>query len=163
MTDTGLTGRVVLVTGGNHGIGAATAKAFASEGALVFVQYLRVPAETSATSRGDPAEPGEALYQAQIEHHLQKHGSVDRVIIHCRQKNFGDSRPGEFQWTNYGHTFYCYWLTRNLLEEAEQPSNIPVRAIAGHLKSTVDFPPGTTFPMTGNLLIIDYRKNPVAD
>ena len=78
MTDTGLTGRVVLVTGGNHGIGAATAKAFASEGALVFVQYLRVPAETSATSRGDPTEPGEALYQA------QRAVSADAVVEEIR-------------------------------------------------------------------------------
>ena len=37
-----LTGHVAIVTGGNHGIGAATARALADCGARVLVSYLRV-------------------------------------------------------------------------------------------------------------------------
>jgi len=45
MLDTGLTDRVAVVTGANHGIGAATAKTLASEGAKIFITYLCRPPE----------------------------------------------------------------------------------------------------------------------
>jgi 3-oxoacyl-[acyl-carrier protein] reductase len=45
MIDTGLKDRVVIVTGANHGMGAATAKTFAEQGAKVLVTYYRFAAE----------------------------------------------------------------------------------------------------------------------
>jgi 3-oxoacyl-[acyl-carrier protein] reductase len=44
MIDTGLKDKIVLVTGANAGIGAATANAFAAEGACVVIHYLDAPA-----------------------------------------------------------------------------------------------------------------------
>jgi 3-oxoacyl-[acyl-carrier protein] reductase len=41
MIDLGLQGKVVLVTGANHGIGTATAQAFAAQGGKVFIAYYR--------------------------------------------------------------------------------------------------------------------------
>jgi 3-oxoacyl-[acyl-carrier protein] reductase len=46
-----LAGRVAIVTGANHGIGAATAVALAARGAAVLVTYLRVEDEP------DPGTP----------------------------------------------------------------------------------------------------------
>ena len=48
MIDPGLDRRVVLITGANHGIGAAAGRAFAAQGARVFVSYFREPPRYSA-------------------------------------------------------------------------------------------------------------------
>jgi 3-oxoacyl-[acyl-carrier protein] reductase len=49
MTETQLRDKVVLITGANHGIGAATAKALAAEGAAVVIHFL----EASPTEEVD--------------------------------------------------------------------------------------------------------------
>ena len=67
MIDPGLEGRSALVTGANHGIGAATAEALAAQGAAVCLAYYREPTsygrEELAAAR-EKGEGGEALYRA---------------------------------------------------------------------------------------------------
>lgn len=61
--ETGLRGKVALVTGANHGIGAAAARAFVSEGAKVFLTYLRYPPPEcgGGDEEAAGATPGPAL------------------------------------------------------------------------------------------------------
>jgi 3-oxoacyl-[acyl-carrier protein] reductase len=69
MINTGLKDKVVLITGANNplGIGAATAHAFAREGALVFITYLRLAPEVfgiSTATAEQAIEPGLPFYHA---------------------------------------------------------------------------------------------------
>ena len=79
MIDTGLSGKVALVTGANHGIGAATAKAFAAQGARVFVHYLGLPLP-SYIDAADQDEPGEAQYR------LRQAMTAEAVVAEIREQ-----------------------------------------------------------------------------
>jgi len=61
-----LNGRVVLITGANHGIGAATAEALAGCGAAVLVSYLRTqdPEDFPESYRSNRAKGAEDVLAA---------------------------------------------------------------------------------------------------
>lgn len=127
MIDPKLTGRVVLVTGANNplGIGAATARAFAGQGAAVFVTSFRRPPTMSASEMegarragtGGPAfyeavgqEPPETIVRALrsgggraacLEADLADPASVPRLFDAC-EKDLG---PVEILVNNH-----AYWV-----------------------------------------------------
>lgn len=66
MIDSGLKAKVVLVSGANHGMGAATAQVMAKEGARVFITYLRLLSDeyggVDRESAARASEPGRKYY-----------------------------------------------------------------------------------------------------
>lgn len=76
--DTKIKNKVIVVTGANHGIGAATAIAFAKEGAKVFLNYLRLsPEEYGSISEEDTrkaTKTGRAYYYKTL------YQSADRIL-----------------------------------------------------------------------------------
>jgi meso-butanediol dehydrogenase / (S,S)-butanediol dehydrogenase / diacetyl reductase len=79
---------VALVTGGGSGIGAATARRFASEGAAVVVTGRRPePLEQLAADTGILAVPGDATAAADVRHAVasavERFGGLDVVVANA--------------------------------------------------------------------------------
>ncbi len=86
MIDPGLQNKVVLITGANHGIGAAAARTFARQRARVFITYLRLsPLETPSEQAkgGDTHTPGLALYN------FKRSQTAEEVIEQIRAQEGG--------------------------------------------------------------------------
>jgi 3-oxoacyl-[acyl-carrier protein] reductase len=89
--DTGLSGHVVIITGASGGIGQATARAFAAEGASVVLHYHRQAdaAEQLRDELGDAAltvaadlrDEGQAA--SMLEAAVSRFGRVDAVVVNA--------------------------------------------------------------------------------
>ncbi len=79
MIDTKLKGKIVLISGANHGIGAAAAEAFSEQGAELFITYYRDKCQYTEEELRKAEESGigcDALYRAMqqksADHLVQK-------------------------------------------------------------------------------------------
>jgi len=79
MIDTGLGGRVAVVTGANHGVGAATARALAAQGAAVLITYLRLPVEAAGVSEA-AGGPGQAMPADEVLARISREGGRAEVL-----------------------------------------------------------------------------------
>lgn len=83
MIDPQLTDKVVLITGANHGIGAATAEAFSQQGARVFLSYFIPPTVYSEAELENAREKdvgGDPLYRAMQQQ------SPEPLVQHIRRR-----------------------------------------------------------------------------
>lgn len=83
MIDPQLENKIVLITGANHGIGAATAKAFAAQGASVCIAWYRgTPTHSESDLRAalDAGVPGPLFYEAMQQQ------SADVVVEQIRSQ-----------------------------------------------------------------------------
>lgn len=143
MIDTGLGGKIVLITGANNplGIGAATARAFAHEGAKVFITYLRLPPELYGVSG---AEAAQATANGLPLYHAMRMRPADAVaqaihdaggVAEAREANLTDAEavPRVFDWVE--ESFGPVDVLVNNAAHYEDPDTI-FDATAGRLDRT---------------------------
>ncbi|MGQ9427477.1 SDR family oxidoreductase [Gilvimarinus sp. F26214L] len=97
-----LEGKVALITGGDSGIGRATAVAFAKEGANVFITYLEEHEDAAETQRavrgyGKECEPlagdvGDSKFCHQsVKACLERFGQLDVLVNNAGEQHIRDS------------------------------------------------------------------------
>lgn len=135
-----LEGRKALITGADSGIGAATAIAFAREGADVVMSYLPEEEEDAARiaqlieKAGQKAVkvPGDlkdsAMCRQLVETAVRELGGLDILVNNAgkqvAQEALGDITDVEFDHTYKTNVYAMFWLTKEALPHLPAGSSI---------------------------------------
>jgi hypothetical protein len=101
-----------------------------------------------------------ALYRDKVREYRRTHPDVSLIRVHIRGVNFGYSREHlhEFTWSNYQHSFYCCWLTRNLLDSMGLDSRVEIEVVDPATKAVAKHPGRKPVPTDAEALEIDFSK-----
>lgn len=135
-----LSGKRALITGGDSGIGAAAAIAYAREGADIAINYLpeeqedadKVIALVEAEGRTAIAIPGdlrdEAFCASLVEQAVQGLGGLDILVNNAGRQQFceklEDLTTADFDATMKTNVYAPFWITKAALPHLEAGASI---------------------------------------
>jgi NAD(P)-dependent dehydrogenase (short-subunit alcohol dehydrogenase family) len=135
-----LTGRKALITGGDSGIGAATAIAFAREGADVAISYLedeesdaqRIVQLINAAGRKALPLPGDLTDRAYcrnlVAQAVQGLGGLDILVNNAAEQTYveslSDLTDEQFDLTMKANIYATFWITKAALPYLKPGSTI---------------------------------------
>lgn len=134
-----LKGEVALITGGDSGIGRATAVLFAREGARVTIVYLEETQDAETTRAAVEAEGGQCLALAgdvgdpafchdAVARTLETFGRLDVLVNNAAEQHVSDSletvTPEQLQRTFRTNIFGYFYMTQAALEHLTEGARI---------------------------------------
>lgn len=149
--------KVAIITGGDSGIGRATAVAFAKEGAKIVIVYLYEKEDAEETKEyiekygseclnleGDISE--ESFCKEIVERTIERFGKVDILVnnagVQFPQKSIEDITAEQLELTFKVNVFSMFYLTKAALPYLKRGSSIinttSVTAYQGH-KELIDY------------------------
>lgn len=134
-----LDGKVALITGGDSGIGGATARLFAQEGADVAIVYLSEHPDAEAV-RKDVEEQGrkcvllpgnirdESFCQKAVEETVRQLGKLDILVNNAatqtEKESIEDISTEQLRETFETNIFSMFWFTKNALKHLKEGAAI---------------------------------------
>lgn len=134
-----LADKVVLITGGDSGIGRAVAVLFAKEGADVAIAYLEEHSDAAETQRLVELEGGECLLipgdlskeancRRAVQKTVKRYKRIDILVnnaaIHFEQKQLEDITTAQLTKTFQTNIFSYFWITQAALPHIPKGGSI---------------------------------------
>lgn len=152
-----LKGKVVLITGGDSGIGRATAIAMAREGANIAIVYFDEHEDAKVTMKEIEAEGSKAIIiagdvgdetfcKSAVEKAVKEFGRLDVVVNNAAEqhetKDFAEIDSAQIERTFRTNIFSFFYITKHALKHLKKGASIintsSITAFEGH-KTLLDY------------------------